>query len=127
MLPTLYALVYNLCHAGQSQALYDHIVRFFADHTAQIAAGAPTGGVVAYYNIEWDRFSSAFDVDIDTIVNVALRTWKGNVLEALAGRLREELQGKAGAVDTLRVAFASRDLTAGDFKDMHLGQRSAEV
>ncbi|KAJ7142742.1 Cullin repeat-like-containing domain protein [Mycena epipterygia] len=139
----MFTLVYNLAtQPGGCQELYKHIANYFAEFTNKIREDAPAGGLVEYYDAKWDGFSGGVvyvdractylnrhwvnaerkngNTNIDTVLNVALRTWKENVLERLASQLRDELPNQPATVDEVLAAFVSGLLTGDNFKKMRL-------
>ncbi|KAJ7859885.1 ankyrin repeat-containing domain protein [Mycena leptocephala] len=110
------------------------------------AQGAPQADepVKDYYNEKWEEFSKGiiyidrlFEpltvphaknkhkkvVDMDTVVNVALRTWKRNVVENLETPLRRQTTRDNGAeleVDRVVALFMSGDWTRADFWNMKI-------
>ncbi|KAJ7142717.1 Cullin repeat-like-containing domain protein [Mycena epipterygia] len=140
----IYTQVYNVgAQPGGSQDLYEHVVRYFEGFTTKIRDDAPGADLVEYYDAKWDVFSAgvvyidrAFtyinrhyvraeqtngNTNIDTVLNVSLKSWKDNVLEPLASRLRDDLQDQAVRVDEVLATFDGKS-TPDDFKNMRLRQ-----
>ncbi|KAJ7921859.1 hypothetical protein B0H13DRAFT_2655863 [Mycena leptocephala] len=119
---TLYTLVYNRCSStpSQSHALHDHLVRFFAAYTCEIHDDAPHEALVEHYTTQWALFAAGVRLveslfhyldrritaehegEMDTLTTVAFQNWKTNVLEPLAGRLRDELQDETAVTEALK-------------------------
>ncbi|KAF7328349.1 hypothetical protein MVEN_02550400 [Mycena venus] len=136
---TLYTLVYNRCTSTPSEghALHDHLVRFFALYTCEIHDNAPHEALVDYYTTQWALFTDGVrfieslfryldrritagqEGEIDTSTAVAFKSWRVNVLEPLAGRLRDELPDEALVTETLE-AFIPDNFNGNGVERMRL-------
>ncbi|KAK7056045.1 CULLIN-2 domain-containing protein [Favolaschia claudopus] len=115
---------------------------FFAEHTKSIVTGAPGNDaeLTAYYDTEWDRFSKGVKVvdrlmnqlnrhyvrrvrdegnkGIFTVRNLAFKSWKSNVFDALSPRLEGVEKTR---VDAVRELLTSEDLLDEKLQGMRLG------
>ncbi|KAJ7917421.1 hypothetical protein B0H13DRAFT_2657834 [Mycena leptocephala] len=141
---TLYTLVYNRCSStpSQSHALHNHLVRFFAAYTCEIHDDAPHEALVEHYTTQWALFAAGVRLieslfhyldrritaehegEMDTSTTVAFQNWKTNVLEPLAGRLKDELQDKTAVTEALK-AFIPDNFNENGVEWMRL--KRAEV
>ncbi|KAK7056089.1 CULLIN-2 domain-containing protein [Favolaschia claudopus] len=129
----------------ESQAqIYTQVQTFLDEHTKRIASAAPTsddGELATYYDTEWDRFSSGAAVlhrllnylnrhyvfrkraeghlNIVTIRNLALGSWRENVFEPLSPRL-EKASPNQEQVESIRNRLNSEELLDDKFKEMRI-------
>ncbi|KAJ7802379.1 hypothetical protein B0H14DRAFT_2892524 [Mycena olivaceomarginata] len=117
-------------NADHLRDLYAEVESFFTGYTNEINAAAPNDDMElpTYYDIQWGHFSRGVDVvdrlldylnkhygrrkhgegnkDVMTVKNLALRSWKENVLESLAPRLGGTEAGKACLEETRNILAA---------------------
>ncbi|KAJ7640710.1 Cullin repeat-like-containing domain protein [Mycena polygramma] len=144
----LYGAVYECCNRtkpaiNHCRELYSHVLSFYTEYTLKITAAAPEDdtGLLEYYDAQWDCFSRGaaivnrlFDylnrhfvsgqrdegrTNVETVLNVALTNWRTNVFEPLSPRLENALGGTA-QLEAIRTQFASHNLGAAEFKNMHV-------
>ncbi|KAK6987490.1 CULLIN-2 domain-containing protein [Favolaschia claudopus] len=129
--------------ASQAQ-IYTQVQNFLDEHTKRISAAAPTsddGELASYYDTEWDHFSSGTAVlnrllnylnrhyvlrkraeghlNVVTIRNLALGSWRENVLDSLGPRL-ERIGPNKEQIESIRIQLNSEDLLDDKFKELRI-------
>ncbi|KAJ7347585.1 hypothetical protein DFH08DRAFT_868297 [Mycena albidolilacea] len=142
----VYTAVYNcMTKSNASSAdFYVQIQSFFTEYTTRIATAAPADDstLPEYYDAEWARFSPGVKfvnrlldftnrhyvkrvrdeghLDILTVRNLAFKSWKNHVFEALLLRLENSNTVEKARLERIRTLFEAPELNQESLGNMHL-------